>query len=160
MSAIQSGLATKWLRALAQDCPFLRYMGLAPWGAGADMAFDHGRLCLLNYSVGTIGTGLSKMTESFEIRAEESSTAKTEYMIGGGGSASRRILQVNIPSDATSEERGRAFAFHLSCLTRLGGCRTVCDVLPLKPIWQDFVARNPGIAIPSAVLTDPFCSRQ
>lgn len=48
-----------------------------------------------------------------------------EKQNGGGEGAG-----VDIPPDATDEERRSAHDFRLQCLTSRSGCRTVCDLYP------------------------------
>lgn len=47
-------------------------------------------------------------------------------------------IDVMLSEKATSEQRRRAYAFSLTCLTKIGnGCDLPCDYLPLA--WQDWV---------------------
>jgi hypothetical protein len=142
----------------AMRFPFLRYVGLVPWGAASDIYFQNGRLCALRYSVGTTRYAQYHVLETFDIRTIESSSAADDYDLGGGGNTLHRIHGVGLPLNPSPQERAHAFAFNLSCVTQFGGCRTPCEVLPLKPIWDDYDARNSQVVIPPGVLSDPFCT--
>ena len=134
-----------WLR---ERFYFLRYVGLAPWGAGAEIYFRDGRLCELRFSVGTEVNKKEEFREAFSLTTEQS-LGKNPFEISGGHvtGGSRymftRVHHVRLPTDATSVERTHAFAYDLSCVTTLGGCPDVSQVLASKPIRQDWNARHP-----------------
>jgi hypothetical protein len=127
---------------------FLRYVGLAPWGASTEMYFRNGRLCELRFSVGTEVNRKVDFREGFSLTTEQS-LGKNEFEMSGGHvtGGSRymftRVHHITLPADATSAERAHAFAYDLSCVTKLGGCRDVSQVLLSKPIRQDWDARHP-----------------
>ena len=127
---------------------FLRYVGLAHWGAGAEMYFRNGHLCELRFGVGTEVNRKADFREGFFLSTEQS-LGKNEFDMSGGHvtGGSRymftRTHDIALPADATSDERAHAFAYDLSCVTRLGGCRDVSQVLALKQIRQDYDARHP-----------------
>ena len=151
-------LADKKLFALETRLPFLRFLGLSPWGAGADLFFNEGKLCHLRFSVGTEITILDHTRGVVNMAAEESTPGR-EMLISSGGPPVNRILVVTLPGNPTPAQHSHAFAFHLSCLTQLGGCRDICQLLPLKPIWEDRVSYEPtqNIVIPQAVLENSYC---
>lgn len=153
-------LGSRTVATLGLRFPFLRYLGLAPWGSGAEMFFENGRLCKLRYTVGVETNAPGKIRNRFNISTEESFPGRNEYSFSGGGPAMFRAERIALPSDTTPRERARAFAYDLSCLTSAGGCRTLCQVLPLKPVWEDILARRPnqGMSIPADVLDDPLCN--
>jgi hypothetical protein len=53
------------IERLGERFYFLRYVGLAPWGAGAEMYFRNGRLCELRFSVGTEVNRKGEFREGF-----------------------------------------------------------------------------------------------
>lgn len=150
-------IGNKTVSTLGLRFPFLRYFGLAPWGAGAVIFFEKGRVCSLNYGVAPETSGLGEDKKRFEMRIALIS-GKNEYNLYGHPRFGIRTIQ--IPSDATPMERSHAFAFNLACLTSFGGCRTVCQLLPLKPIWEDILARQQSelSTIPEEISQDPLCS--
>jgi len=151
-------LADKKLFAIETRLPLLRFLGLAPWRASADLFFNDGKLCHLRLSVGTQINVLDHTSGVVNMATEES-TPGSEMLISGGGPPVNRILVVTLPGNPTPAQRSHAFAFHLSCFTELGGCRDICQLLPLKPIWEDQVSYQPteNIVIPQAVVENPYC---
>jgi hypothetical protein len=137
------------IEGLGERFYFLRYVGLAPWGAGAEIYFKNGRLCELRFSVGTEVNRKGDFREGFDLSTEQS-LGKNEFVMSGGHvtGGSRyiffRVHSIMLPADATPAERAHALAYDLSCVTRLGGCRDVSQVLALKTIRQDWDARHPG----------------
>jgi hypothetical protein len=127
---------------------FLRYLGLAPWGAGTEMYFRNGRLCELRFSVGTEVSRKGESREAFALTTEQSLGENEFDMSGGhvtGGSRYMftRVHHITLPADATSAERAHAFGYDLSCVTSLGGCRDASQVLAPMLIRQDWEARHP-----------------
>lgn len=126
---------------------FLRYIGLAPWGAGVEIYFRNGRLCQLRYTVATETSAKNQFREGFAISTEESFPGKGEYFVSGShmtwnGPYFCRVHRIKLPADATPGERAHAFAYNLSCVTSLDGCQDVNQVLPLRLIRQDIDARH------------------
>jgi hypothetical protein len=140
--------------------PALRYLGLADWSAAADMLFEKDRLCELRYHLSVETNGPDKIRERHYITTEESVSGRDPYVIAGGGPPIAHAEIIFLPPEATPSERASAYGYDLSCLTTVGGCRTFCHVLPLKPVWEGIIARRPdiGITIPQAVLDDPYCN--
>ena len=136
------------IESLRERFYFLRYVGLASWGAGAEMYFRNGRLCTLRFGVGTEVNRNGDFREGFSLTTEQSLGVNEFYISGGhvtGGSRYMftRVHRITLPADATSDERAHAFAYDLTCVTRLGGCREVSKVLALERIRQDSDARHP-----------------
>ena len=136
------------IEKLGERFYFLRYVGLAFWGAGAEMYFRNGRLCELTFSFGTEVSRKGDFREGFSLTTEQSLGKNKFIMSGGhvtGGSRYMftRVHHITLPAYATSVERAHAFAYDLSCVTRLGGCRDVSQVLAPMPIRQDWDARHP-----------------
>ena len=69
-------------------------------------------------------------------------------MSGGVAGGSRIYLgvhSVTLPADATPAERAHALAYDLSCVTALGGCRDVTQILAHNSIRDDFDTRHSDI---------------
>ena len=136
------------IQRLSERFYFLRYVGLTFWGASAEMYFRNGQLCELRFSVGTEVNRKGGFREGFDLSTEQS-LGKNEFdMSGGHVTGGRRYMftrvhRIQLPADATPAERAHAFAYDLSCVTTLGGCRDVGQVLAPKPIRQDWDARHP-----------------
>ena len=136
------------IEELGERFYFLRYAGLAPWGVGTEMYFRSGRLCELRLGAGTEVNKKEGFREGVDLSTEQSLGNKEFEMSGGhmtGGSRYIffRVHTVRLPADATSTERAHALAYDLSCVTKLGGCKDVSQVLALKLVRQDWDARHP-----------------
>lgn len=135
------------IQRLSERFYFLRYAGLAFWGAGAEMHFRNGRLCELRLSVGTEVNRKEQFREGFDLTTEQS-IGKNEFVMSGGHvtGASRYVFfgihHITLPADATPIERAHAFAYDLSCVTKLGGCRDISQILAYNSIRQDWEARH------------------
>ena len=104
--------------------------------------------CELKFSVGTEVDRKGEFREGYSLTTEQSLGNNEFIMSGGhmtGGSPYMftRVRHITLPSDATSAERAHAFAYNLSCVTRLDGCRDVSEILAPMPIRQDYDARHP-----------------
>jgi hypothetical protein len=144
------GLGNKYIARMGERFYFLRYVGLAPWGAGAEIYFRNERICELRLSVSIETKKVERHREGFDLSTEESFPANNDFVISGGHvtGGSRyiffRVHKIMLPGDATSAERTHAFAYDLSCVSRLGSCQGVSQVLDLKAIKQDWDRRHPG----------------
>ena len=71
------------IERLGERFYFLRHVGLAFWGAGAEMYFRNGRLCELKFSVGTEVNRKGEFREGFSLTTEQS-LGKNEFVLSGG----------------------------------------------------------------------------
>lgn len=136
------------MKRLEERFYFFRYAGLAFWDAGAAMYFRDGRLCELSFSVQTEVNRKGDFREGFYLSTEQSLGNNEFSMSGGHMTGGSRYMytgvhDIRLPADATPAERAHAFAYDLSCVTKLGGCRDVGQVLDGMPIRRDWDARNP-----------------
>jgi hypothetical protein len=128
---------------------FLRYLGLALWESDTEMYFRNGRLCLLRFSVWTEVTRKQEFRQGFRLETTQSLGQKEFVMSGGAVTGGHQYIffgihDVRLPADATPAERTHAFGYDLSCVTALGGCRDVSQILPYRSVRSDFDARHPN----------------
>jgi hypothetical protein len=85
---------------------------------------------------------------------------EVRYDVSAGSIRNIRSFNTRITTDATPYEARRAFNFDLSCLTRFGGCRAGCEVMPSA--WLDYQekAKEKGEAVPADELADPRCKNR
>jgi len=124
---------------------FLRYVGLASWWAGTEMYFRDGTLCVLRFSMETETTKRYQFRDGYHLQTTASSERKTEFMMSGGamdGRYFRRVHAITLPADTTPDERTHALAYDLSCVTRLGGCRDLLQIMSYQLFCQDYAARQ------------------
>jgi hypothetical protein len=144
------GLGNQYIARMGDRFYFVRYVGLAPWGAGAEIYFKNDRICELRLSALIETKKVEGHRMGFHLSTEESFPSNNGFVISGGhvtgGSRyiSFRVQKIMLPGDATPAERTHAFAYDLSCVTRLGSCQDVSQVLDLKATKQDWDRRHPG----------------
>jgi hypothetical protein len=153
-------VANYFLNDLGTRYPGLRF-ALRPRGVLAIFMVKEGKLCYLQYSVGTFPGNIPwelsmRATISSQAKGKagqvESSPYRTRYRSGNVW-----IFDVEASSEATSEQLQHALDFDLSCLSRFGGCGGACEVMPSA--WRDYKerAREEGIPLPPYELDDPRC---
>ena len=152
------------LNRIGRKMPALRWFGNSAWEAQAHFAMDQGRPCFIQY----------------EISANPSPLTGTSFVLNSTGSYARRYTQgddfsygvglrnLHYFHDLTAadrapgevEEHQHTFDFDLSCLSRFGGCRGVCELMPSA--WLDYQkeATEKGWDVPVDELANPRCQRR
>jgi len=152
----------KFIVGLSERFYFLRYLGLALFYSDAAMYFRDGRLCHLTLSVTTEVNRKAEFRQGFRLGTRQS-LGKNEFEMSGGVAGGSRIYlgvhSVTLPADATPAERAHALAYDLSCVTTLGGCRDVSQILPYNLVRDDFDARHSGIGNLMADLSEVRTTR-
>jgi hypothetical protein len=134
--------SNRTIRILEYRYYFLRYVGLAYWWFRTEMYFRNGTLSVLRVTMQTIANN----QDGYTLETLESSARDTEFMMSGGiveGGFWGQVHSISLPADTTLAERTHAFAYDLSCVTRLGGCRNLSQIISYDLIRQDYVARHP-----------------
>lgn len=141
--------------------PFLRPFGDQRWRVDTYFATYHDRLCCARYRLRA-----EPRDESHALNVAVTLSDNTPSEGQGAYDASFRNihnvhdLQSIAMGGATTEERHEAFGLDLSCLTRVGGCREVCEVMPSA--WFDYQrkARANGWVLPPDEADDPRCKQR
>ncbi|MGB8837614.1 MAG: hypothetical protein WCC67_12760, partial [Candidatus Acidiferrales bacterium] len=68
-------------------------------------------------------------------------------------------LSASVTTLGGPKDHQRAFDFDLSCLSRLGGCRGVCELMPSAWIDYQKKAQEKGLDLPADELADPYCQK-
>jgi hypothetical protein len=142
-------------------------LGLRPWAVEVDLRYQQEELIYLSYAVdtpviarsgepleliagATVGQRTSQEGGDFSVgyRMHPSSFAAHAHEIRFGGS---------LTPTATQQERDAAFDFNLSCLSSLGGCHALCEMMP--SVWREAVRRynNKEISLPEEEMENPEC---
>lgn len=147
---------------LEQSIHLLSHLGRRMWGTAATVILHEGKVCFLSY-----GVGMEDPERKWEWSVE------TKLLVAGAifapdgshpGYETRtrdykgvRRLTSNVTTDATEEERRRAFTYDLSCVTSFRGCRQRCQIAPL--VWQDeyHASLKNGTPLPTEETTDSRC---
>jgi hypothetical protein len=122
--------------------PLVRKTGINPLGAVADLHFKSGKLCALDFR---IGTTLETNGESLKADVREVwSDSQIPFIDHPGygelfGSSQpwlRHRVEIWLSSNATVGDYKNAFDFDLSCLQSLHGCLDACELMP--SVWRDY----------------------
>jgi hypothetical protein len=148
-TGIYLGFGSQFGARLGDRFYFLRYIGLAPWAANAQIYFKDNRVCELRVALFLETKKVEGNREGFVLSTQQSSAADEIFAIVGGHvtGGSRyvfyRVKSIILPIDATPTERAHGFGYNLSCVAKLGGCQDLNQILDLKAIGQDRDRRRP-----------------
>jgi len=150
---------SEFLNRISNALPQLRMIGLAPWGAGATVLFEQGKVCNFDYS---FGAPLPDKSQELDVTLTGTLLEGEDSHVKFGSYWSRYSLvrghihsfKVHISPDAIPDERRKAFDFNLSCVSRVGGCRAICEVMPSALLDYQ---RTEGSRLPPEELNDPRC---
>jgi hypothetical protein len=149
---------------LGRRSPMLRPFGNRNSGADVIVLIDAGQVCAVLYSVRADFSDLSGEgdAEVYDLSNQSGSVflnSQLPYFTHVHTIKGYSFISAELTPNATSVQRQRALGFDLSCLTRLGGCRQPCEILPA--VWSDVEqrARVEGWDLPAEETTDPQCSK-
>lgn len=134
-----------------------RLFGNRVWLMEAQFVIDHDKVCYLSYTIRTyLVNGPGQLLASATSGAGAS---EAQYNVVAGSIRNVDRLTTTTPSNATDKDRWRAFDFDFSCLTRLAGCRSTCELMPSA--WLDYQkeAHARGWVLPTADVNDPRCKK-
>jgi hypothetical protein len=138
-------------------------LGLQDWESGADVRVDGGIVTHIGYRVFVRGSGGWVLGY---IAVEDRAAAKhlrdlmgqRPYYVHwfnittvGGGEG----IQSTLTPQANAEERNHAYDFNYDCLTRVGGCTSLCQIAPLA--FADYVKETGRM--PWLDEHDPHCAK-
>jgi hypothetical protein len=144
------------LNSLGERAAWLRPFGNRVWWVAVGVVMSHGTVCWISWNVRADSshnyTVLSLQTDSVQ-----GYPADKPYDVSAGTVSYFRRIRVQLSTDAPPESFNHAFDYDLSCLARLGGCRTTCEVMPSA--WVDYQkeAHERGWPLPPEELGDRHC---
>lgn len=158
-----ASVGNRTLNRVGEKVPVLRLFGFRLWAAGVMVLLERGRVCFVSSEL-VMNDSIGKWTWDFDTSALPAGTIEFPNVEHPGYSVytqdlrDRRILRTEVTSEATDGERQHAFAFDLSCLTRIGGCKQRCELAPL--VWQELYRESEGAnwALPKEETSDPLCA--
>jgi hypothetical protein len=112
----------------------LRVFGNRAWWIEADFVLDRGKLCYAEYSLRTFDGDYSSMVTSRSVIGTENSAPAFRVSVDIWRNVRRIRTQTN--GSATEQEHRHSVDFDLTCLSRLGGCRSSCEVMPWA--WSEY----------------------
>jgi hypothetical protein len=148
-TGLHVGFGDQFMAKMGDRFYFLRYIGLSPWTANAEIYFSNDRICELRVALLLETKKVEGHRLGFFLSTRQSSVTDERFVITGGHvtGGSRyvfyRVETITLPADATPAERAHAFGYDLSCVAELGGCRDLTRILDLKAIGQDRDRRRP-----------------
>jgi hypothetical protein len=136
-----------WLASVAWlwlDNETLNYFGIRFWEVGAWIELEEGRVQTVHTQVFVEGPGHKWLDAGWNYgpsipdRVQDLpafSDSDTPNLVATShflhwGIENGRGIEAWITKEATLEERRVAFGFNLDCLTRMGGCATMCEFVP------------------------------
>ena len=148
------------------DHPLLLRAGLRPWGAIADLSFNHGYLCEYIYGIGVLLPGDRYPLDPSRANAplvgldaktimrtpdngESYHVSAFQTLLRGYREVGVRIgIDVSVTPSATPSELQHALTYDLSCLASFRGCRRLSQVMPLA--FQDAIHdyQTRGLPVP------------
>jgi hypothetical protein len=138
-------------------------LGLQDWQAGASVQVDRGIVTHIGYGVLVRGRGdwvLGRTTDEFQSvpvylqdRMGQRSYFVNEFNITtfGGGEG----IESSLTPLASTEEKDRAYDLDFDCLTKLGGCTSLCQIAPSS--FADLAKETHYLPYRSG--HDPNCAR-
>jgi len=110
-----------------------RLFGNRIWDVNAIFNLSNGRLCYADYYL------RASLPEGYSInltgRALQSAPDFPLYSADVVRHRGMYIIKATVGPGATSEQQEHAFEFRLDCMTRIGGCKNPCEIMPAA--WID-----------------------
>jgi hypothetical protein len=153
------------LNRIGRKMPALRWFGNSAWEAQAHFAISQGRLCFIEYTISanpspSLAGTLFVLNSTATYGLPHSQNDDFSYGVGLRNLHYFHDLSAAVTTLGSAEDHRRTFDFDLSCLSRFGGCRGVCELMPSA--WIDFQkdAREKQVDAPADELADPRCQRR
>jgi hypothetical protein len=126
----------------------LRPFGNRVWTVNVFLVTDDGRLCYASYEVRALIDRYDLIAASASMEKDFDNPDSTPYSVDFGSMKGTQYVRSKVTAKATDDQIQRAFKIDLNCLTRVGGCRSDCEVMPL--VWIDYQkeAQEKGWDIP------------
>ncbi len=150
-------VASRPLDWLGAESPALRLFGDRAWAMDAFLVTSNGMLCFKSYDVRALRSRYSVISASASTEQGFRNAVPPPYVVYVGSRRMIDFIRVETTTDATEEQRQRAFDFDLSCLLRFGGCRARCELMPHA--WTDYLAgaKENGWDMPAGELANQKC---
>jgi hypothetical protein len=140
----------------------LRPFGNRAWSAEAVVLTDHDRVCAVLYFLRALR---SDGVREVSVHVYDQQNLSNPFYRQPPYDVSARVYKdsldftTRLTIDSTNDQRQHALDFDLSCLSRVGGCRQPCELMP--SVWLDYQrrARAEGLALPPDEFSDPRCKR-
>lgn len=154
-------IANDIINRLGFAAPGFRILGVRPSGVVVMFLLENGQVCYMSYAFGAALSDLeleAEVTERlFDCDVNATEYPEACYSVAEGSIRLTRRLTAELSNLASPQQRQHAFGFDLSCLTKIRGCRRLCEMNP--SVWRDEVARarKEGWTLRSEDINDPRC---
>ena len=151
------------LNQIGRKMPSLRWFGNSVWEAQAHFAMEQGRLCFIEYKISANPSPLTKtsfvLNSTGSYGRSETQDDNFSYGVGLRNLHYFHDLSADDRAPGNAEHHQHVFDFDLSCLSRFGGCRGVCELMPSA--WLDYQkeAKEKGWDVPADELANPRCHK-
>jgi len=164
-------VASSSLNWLGWKVPWLRLFGNPIWGVQAEFVMKDNHLCYVSYRVRFFLTpdewrqlerdrphsAAEQISLSGTATDEPASSAVPAYTSDVWQLRAIVSFRASVTNEGSDEQQRRAFDFDLTCLSRLGGCRAGCEVMPSVWIDHQRKVREKDRTTPAEELNDPRC---
>jgi hypothetical protein len=166
MDSVQSiEISSPNLNRIGRKLAALRWFGNPAWETQAHFAIAKGRLCFVEYTISAnpspplTGT-LFVLNSTASYGLPHAQSGGFSYGVGLRNLHYFHDLSAAVTTLGSGEDHRRAFDFDLSCLSRFGGCKGVCELMPSA--WLDYQkdATEKGLQIPADELSDSRCQKR
>jgi hypothetical protein len=144
---------------LLHDTDF-RQFGATQWRVDAYFGIDsQGRLSCVAFRLSSDPIHHSSLRLDAYSSQPYSAADRESYAVGYSDVHQVQSLWASATTNAAPEHMQHLFDFDLRCLTRIGGCRMACEVMPTA--WLDYQrdARERNLPLPPGQFADPRCQR-
>jgi hypothetical protein len=153
-------VASDSLNWLGWRAPRVRLFGNRLWTAEANFAVEGDRVCFVEYGlrlylVGSVYEIFLSGTSAYEPVSSEVPPYTTSVWL----LRSTVFFRTFVTSHGSEEQHRRAFDFDLSCLSRLGGCKAGCEVMPSAWIDAQKEVREANAPLPPDESSGPNCAK-
>jgi hypothetical protein len=153
------------LNRIGRKMPAFRWFGNSAWQAQAHFAIGHGRLCFIEYSISAnpsppLAGTFFVLNATANYYLPYSQFPDFSYGVGLRNLHYVHDLSAAVTSLGSDAEHQRSFDFDLSCLSRFGGCRSVCELMPSAWIDYQKEVQEKGLDVPADELADPRCQKR
>lgn len=149
-------IRSEGLNWLGLNSAWLRPFGNRIWSVSALIATSQGRVCWISLWANAVLWDIPQQLQAETDAVLDDSVGEAHH-VSTGTRRNISFIRIQISPNATSQQMQSAADFDLSCLTRIGGCRATCELLPSAWVDYQIEARKEGWSLPNDELNDNRC---
>lgn len=137
-----------------------RQFGASLWEVRAYFGVDgKDRLACVAYQIDSFPARSESARAAADYRLAYDASDSSKFGVAYNNIHSQDSLGVEATTSAKPSQRAGVFDFDLACLTRSGGCRVACELMPSAWIDYQKEARANGWPLPAEDASDPRCAK-